>query len=61
MAKMRRFEWISDDIEPIEENHFGGYHPVHLYNVFHQRYTVVAKLAYGGSFTVWLAEDQLYE
>ncbi|KAL4999226.1 kinase-like protein [Aspergillus recurvatus] len=35
---MRRFERIYDVVEPVEEYRPGGYHPVHLHDVFHQRY-----------------------
>ena len=54
---MRRFERIYDVVEPVEEYRCGGYHLVHLDDVFQQRYTVIAKLAYGQYSTVWLAED----
>ncbi|KAG2415089.1 hypothetical protein HFD88_006280 [Aspergillus terreus] len=54
---MRRFERIYDVVEPVEEYRRGGYHPVHLDDVFQQRYTVIGKLAYGQYSTVWLAED----
>ncbi|PYH36378.1 serine protein kinase [Aspergillus neoniger CBS 115656] len=56
---MRRFERIYDVVEPVEEYRQGGYHPVHLHDVFHQRYEVIGKLAYGQYSTVWLARDQL--
>ncbi|OJZ87272.1 hypothetical protein ASPFODRAFT_59710 [Aspergillus luchuensis CBS 106.47] len=56
---MRRFERIYDVVEPVEEYRQGGYHPVHLYDVFHQRFEVIGKLAYGQYSTVWLARDQL--
>jgi serine/threonine-protein kinase SRPK3 len=55
---MRRFERIYDVVEPVEEYRLGGYHPVHLHDVFHQRYEVIGKLAYGQHSTVWLAKDQ---
>ena len=55
---MRRFERIYDVVEPVEEYRPGGYHPVHLHDVFHQRYEVIGKLAYGQYSTVWLAKDQ---
>ena len=44
-----------------EENlalyHPGGYHPVHLGDVFNDRYVIVRKLGYGQYSTVWLARD----
>ncbi|RDK47261.1 serine protein kinase [Aspergillus phoenicis ATCC 13157] len=55
---MRRFERIYDVVEPVEEYRHGGYHPVHLHDVFHQRYKIVGKLAFGQYSTVWLAKDQ---
>jgi serine/threonine-protein kinase SRPK3 len=36
----------------------GGFHPVHLSDVFKKgRYTVIHKLGHGGFATVWLARD----
>ncbi|KDR74745.1 hypothetical protein GALMADRAFT_280147 [Galerina marginata CBS 339.88] len=35
----------------------GGYHPVDLDDVFHDRYRVVSKLGHGMYATVWLVED----
>lgn len=55
---MRRFERIHDIVEPVEEYHRGGYHPVHQGSVFNQRYQVIGKLAFGQYSTVWLANDQ---
>ncbi|PYI31120.1 serine protein kinase [Aspergillus indologenus CBS 114.80] len=55
---MRRFERIYDVVEPVEEYRPGGYHPVHLGDVLHQRYKVIGKLAFGQYSTVWLAKDQ---
>ncbi|GIJ97978.1 hypothetical protein Aspvir_000086 [Aspergillus viridinutans] len=47
---MRRFERIYDVVEPVEEYRRGGYHPVHLHDVFNQRYEVIGKLAFGQFF-----------
>lgn len=55
---MCRFEWIDDVVEPVEEYRRGGYHPVHLKDVFNQQYRVGGKLAYGQYSTVWLARDE---
>ncbi|CAG8020843.1 unnamed protein product [Penicillium nalgiovense] len=45
-----------------EEDHglyqTGGFHPVHLVDVFHCRYEVLRKLGYGRYSTVWLVKDQ---
>jgi len=35
----------------------GGYHPVHLGDVYCERYKVINKLGYGTYSTVWLARD----
>ncbi|RAH67894.1 serine protein kinase [Aspergillus aculeatinus CBS 121060] len=58
---MRRFERIYDAVEPVEEYRPGGYHPVHLGDVFHQRYEITGKLAFGQYSTVWLAKDRQLE
>lgn len=55
---MRRFERIYDVVEPIEEYRAGGYHPVHLNDLFHGRYQILEKLAFSQFSTVWLAKDQ---
>lgn len=43
--------------EDLDRYHPGGYHPVHLRDVFNDRYMVVRKLGYGQYSTVWLARD----
>ena len=35
----------------------GGYHPVHLGDVYCERYKVINKLGFGSYSTVWLARD----
>lgn len=55
---MPRFKRIYDVVEPVEEYRVGGYHPVHLHDLFKQRYEVIGKLAFGQFSTVWLARDQ---
>ncbi|KAJ6184844.1 serine protein kinase [Penicillium mononematosum] len=54
---MRRFERIHDVVEPVEEYRAGGYHPVHLGDIFLERYQVIGKWGYGTFSTVWLARD----
>lgn len=54
-----RFEDTDLVVEWVEKYRRGGFHPVHLHDVFNQRYEVIAKLAYGSSATVWLAKDHL--
>ncbi|KAJ5442249.1 hypothetical protein N7445_005256 [Penicillium cf. griseofulvum] len=44
---MRRFERINNVVEPVEEYKPGGYHPVHLGDVFHERYEIIGKWSYG--------------
>lgn len=55
-----RFEDTDLVVEWVEKYRRGGFHPVHLHDVFNQRYEVIAKLAYGSSATVWLAKDHLW-
>ncbi|KAK1832029.1 kinase-like domain-containing protein [Podospora conica] len=54
----RRFESITLPCEWIEDYHPGGYHPVHLGDVFNDdQYKVIRKLGEGSYSTVWLARD----
>ncbi|KZZ92924.1 protein kinase domain-containing protein [Moelleriella libera RCEF 2490] len=48
---------LIDDAENISGYTQGGYHPIQIADVIHNRYTVVDKLGYGGWSTVWLAHD----
>ena len=43
-------EWVEDYI-------WGGFHPVHLGDIFKKRYRIIRKLGNGRSATVWLAKD----
>lgn len=50
-------------VQRIEEetiNHYEAlqYHPVHIGQVFHNRYKVAVKLGFGGNSTVWLCHDK---
>ncbi len=38
----------------------GGYHPVHVGDVFNKRYEVLSKLGWGYFSTVWLCIDLRY-
>ncbi|KAJ5245571.1 hypothetical protein N7489_005667, partial [Penicillium chrysogenum] len=58
LLDMRRFERINNVVESVEDYRIGGYHPVHLGDLFHQRYEIIGKLAFGQFSTVWLARDQ---
>jgi len=49
----------SDD-ESIEDYKIGGYHPVHVGEIFIERYVAIQKLGWGHFSTVWLAKDMLY-
>jgi serine/threonine-protein kinase SRPK3 len=47
--------------EPVSMYRPGGYHPVRLGDTFKdRRYKVYHKLGWGGSSTVWFAEDRKY-
>jgi serine/threonine-protein kinase SRPK3 len=44
-------------LEAIDDYKPGGFHPVHLGDIFNDRYAVEHKLGHGGSSVVWLARD----
>ena len=44
-------------IEPIARYCNGGFHPIHINDVLHNRYRIVNKLGYGAYGTIWLVED----
>ncbi|KAF2226588.1 hypothetical protein BDZ85DRAFT_316089 [Elsinoe ampelina] len=49
---------VRPSAEPAEHYyHPGGLHPVHLNEVYEQRYRIIRKLGYGSHSTVWLALD----
>ncbi|CAM1509607.1 Fc.00g033460.m01.CDS01 [Cosmosporella sp. VM-42] len=45
-------------VESLEKYRPGGYHPVHIGDVLHDRYEVIHKLGYGGYSTTWLCRDK---
>jgi serine/threonine-protein kinase SRPK3 len=47
--------------EGMEDYKPGGYHPVHVGEVFLDRYMVIQKLGWGHFSTVWLAKDMKFE
>ncbi|MCO5612176.1 hypothetical protein L7F22_066438 [Adiantum nelumboides] len=50
---------MTEDEEDFEDYTKGGYHPVHVGDVFSDgRYLIVRKLGWGHFSTVWLARDQ---
>ncbi|KFY88321.1 hypothetical protein V500_06430 [Pseudogymnoascus sp. VKM F-4518 (FW-2643)] len=54
----RRFKTMTSPCECAEDYHPGGYHPVHLGDVFNDgQYKVIRKLGEGSFSTVWLARD----
>ncbi|TRX88640.1 hypothetical protein FHL15_010499 [Xylaria flabelliformis] len=54
----RRFKAIHLPCESIEDYRPGGYHPVHLGDLFNNgQYKVIRKLGEGSYSTVWLAHD----
>lgn len=48
-----------EEHEDLEKYVHGGFHPVHLGDVYDGRYLIVHKLGFGGFSTVWLARDVL--
>ncbi|KAL2757766.1 hypothetical protein ACRALDRAFT_1061073 [Sodiomyces alcalophilus JCM 7366] len=54
----RRFKTITSPCEWIEDYRPGGYHPIHLGDVFNSgQYKVIRKLGEGSYSTVWLGRD----
>lgn len=47
-----------EDEEWIEGYTPRGYHPVHLGEIYNERYEIVYKLGAGCSATIWLAKDR---
>lgn len=55
----RRFQPITTPTEWIEDYKPGGFHPVHIGDVFcDSRYQILRKLGYGSFSTVWLGKDR---
>lgn len=52
------YDWV-DGAENIRGYQPGGFHPVMVGDLIHQRYRVVDKLGFGGYSTIWLAWDNI--
>ena len=52
------YRWI-DGAERLELYEPGGYHPVLIDDLLHNRYRIVDKLGFGGYSTIWLARDEV--
>ncbi|KAF2132422.1 kinase-like protein [Dothidotthia symphoricarpi CBS 119687] len=52
-----KYHWI-DEVERLELYEPGGYHPVIINDLLHNRYRIVDKLGFGGYSTIWLARDE---
>jgi len=55
--KHLEFYFASSDVEDPRLYRPGGYHPVHLGDIYCKRYKVIHKLGFGTFSTVWLARD----
>ncbi|KAM5443150.1 hypothetical protein MferCBS31731_002026 [Microsporum ferrugineum] len=51
-----KYNWV-DGAESLEKYQPGGYHPVMIGDILHDRYHIVDKLGFGGYSTIWLARD----
>jgi serine/threonine-protein kinase SRPK3 len=51
----------SSEDEGMPDYKIGGYHPVHVGEIFLNRYVVIQKLGWGHFSTVWLSKDMKYD
>ncbi|PWY82118.1 hypothetical protein BO70DRAFT_405311 [Aspergillus heteromorphus CBS 117.55] len=51
-----KYNWIKG-VETLEDYRPGGFHPVMIGDILHDRYIIVDKLGHGGYSTGWLARD----
>lgn len=51
----------SSEDEGLPDYKIGGYHPVHVGEVFINRYIIVQKLGWGHFSTVWLTKDLKFD
>lgn len=54
------YRWING-VERLELYVPGGYHPVMIDDLLHNRYRIVDKLGFGGHSTIWLARDEVIQ
>lgn len=53
-------ESFQEEVEDFEQYRPGGFHPVHIGDIFQNgRYTVLNKLGAGSFATVWFVEDKI--
>ena len=57
-VEKHRFVPVYADAEFAGDYVRGGFHPVHLGDVYDNRYRVLRKLGFGAFSTIWLARDQ---
>ena len=53
----RDFYFAGPGLESPSGYRPGGYHPVHIGDIYREKYRVLHKLGYGTYSTVWLARD----
>lgn len=51
------YESEEEEQEDVTQYRRGGYHPIHLGDILHERYRVVRKIGWGHFSTVWLCRD----
>ena len=54
---VRDFHFAGPGLESPDRYRPGGYHPVHVGDVYHERYRILNELGYGTYSTVWFARD----
>lgn len=47
--------------EGLQVYYPGGFHPVHLGEIYNKKYEMLRKLGYGRYFTVWLLRNQEWD
>ena len=57
---MFQYELI-DGAESLENYRPGGFHPVVIGDIVHDRYRIINKLGFGSNSTIWLARDDQRE